>query len=130
MTTQSLTQEQRSHVTAAIEQTLRDECPEIFAGSEAGHLGGWAELKNHIDDLVAIARRTSADRIEPYLAQILEEICGKCAHAFPSGYCPLRDRGLCLLYRQARPILRAIVGALCEIQDPEYGATHGGNSVT
>ena len=125
MTTHPLSAAQKQHVIEAIESTLRHECPELFQGANAGSAGGWPDVVSHVDELVEIVRHSTAARIEPYLAQILEDICARCPQQFPSGYCPLRHTGLCVLYRHAQPIVRAIIGALSEMRDPEFQKAHG-----
>jgi hypothetical protein len=112
MTRAVLSRDDRVRIREAIHRALRQKCPDLFESGAADHAGGLEDLDAHLDDLVAIVQGTTATRIEPYLAQILDEICSKCGHQAPSGYCALRQRELCLLYAQAPAIIRAIASEL------------------
>lgn len=81
---------------------------------------GTALMELHLDGLVDIVRHTTAATIEPYLAQILEDVCAKCAHQAVSGFCPQRTAGSCVVYRYAAPIIRAVSRALLEMGDEEH----------
>ena len=56
--------------------------------------------------------------------QIMDEVCAHCPHQQPSGYCPLRRPGACVLSEHVWPIVEAIGGALRNMEDPEYLANH------
>lgn len=98
-----------------VNEALRQDCPDVLQRSRFVPKGNLTDLDQHLEELVPIVRRTSATRIEPYLAQILDDICTKCPYQQPSAYCPLRHDGNCLLYRCAGPIVAAVRRALCEI---------------
>jgi hypothetical protein len=83
-------------------------------------------MESHLDALVGIVRRSTAQKVEPYLVQILDEICPKCQNQTVSGYCPLRHSGECLVYGQAAVLIKTISRVLGEIPDPHYwGHTPG-----
>lgn len=98
-----------------VHEALRQECPDALERSRFVPKGSLADLDQHLEELVPIVRRSSATRIEPYLAQVLDDICAKCPYQQPSAYCPLRHDGDCILYRCAGPIVAAVRRALREI---------------
>ena len=113
-----LTPDQRERVLAAVYRDLFVSCP---AGKgEVRTPDGAAVIETHLDALVDIVRRTTAEAIEPYLAEFLDDICSKCPHQHVSGYCPQRSAGPCVLFRFAEPIVGAVGRALREIGDEEY----------
>ena len=115
---QPLTPDQRNHILARVYRDLFLYCP---AGEgELRTPAGAAVIETHLDDLVNIVRRSTAATIEPYMAQILDDVCAKCPHQTVSGYCPQRTAGPCVLFRLAGPIVRAIGRTLLEMGDEEY----------
>jgi hypothetical protein len=124
MTHSTLSPSVRNHVLEAVHRVLWQLEPELFDPHHVEHAGELADLDLHIDELIAIVRRSTAVQIEPYLAQILDDICDKCRHQFPSGYCPLRYRNLCVMYRNAPAIIPAVAAALRQVHDEPYRATH------
>src|SRR4051812_9569112 len=91
--------ETRQQVLRAVRRTIdallpRESHPALVAAGNPRSVrsfpGGLRDLDRHVDALIDIVRRSTAGRIEPYLAQILEEICPTCQYQCPSGYCPLR----------------------------------------
>jgi hypothetical protein len=114
--TEVLSDAERRLLLAEVHETLRQECREALRQATAlGAEGSLAELDGHILELVPIVRRSTATRVEPYLAQILDDICAKCPHQDHSEFCALRYCGNCLLYRCAGPIVAAVRRALREI---------------
>src|SRR5688500_5005684 len=117
-TEQPLTQDQRNRILAAVYRDLFVWCP-----PKEGELrtpGGAAVIETHLDELVNIVRRSTASSIEPYLAQILDDICPNCPHITVSGYCPQRADRPCVLFQHAGPIVRAIGRHLMELGDTAY----------
>ena len=115
---------QRSIVLDAVLDAVARASPGAFSQGQRDRPGGAGEIDKHLDALIDIVRRSTATRIEPYLAQILEDICSKCPHQSPSTHCSLRAAGLCQLYRHAATEVSAIAGALKEIRDPDYYEMH------
>ena len=124
MSSQPLTSARRSQVLAKVREALRAAHPELFEDQRLKKPGGIAGVERHLDGLVEIVRRSTADRIEPYLAQIIDQICSHCPNQRVSGHCPLRLSGRCATYRDARIIVNAIAGALRDMLDAEYWANH------
>jgi hypothetical protein len=116
----SLTPQQRTYVIDAVRRALAESHPEIMHEGP----GGANELAGHVDALVEIVRRTTADRVEPYTAQIMDDVCPHCAHQEKSGYCALRAPGpeQCALSRCTMTIVHAIADALRDMGDPVYVA--------
>jgi len=110
----------RMHVREIIQEELRARGADLFGSDEQTT----AMFDRHLDALVDIERRTKSDRIEPYLAQLLDEVCGACPKQDRSGFCPLRYEGTCVIFAHAQPILRCIALALEQIRDPEYLVNH------
>jgi hypothetical protein len=73
-----------------------------------------ARIERDLGKLVEIVRRTNSRRIEPYLAQILDEICPDCSSQCVCGHCTLRHEGQCYLYRHADVLIQAIESALAD----------------
>jgi hypothetical protein len=123
-----LNADQRSKVLAAAQGALQTACAkQLESDTELlDHPRGLVHLEKNLDALIAIARRTTSQRIEPYLVQLLEDICDHCPSSLPTGHCPLRRTGACLLYQNAEPIMKAISGALGEVGDREYLEKHPG----
>lgn len=71
-------------------------------------------IESKLNYLVALVECSTADRIEPYEAQIREVICGKCFVQQPSGFCPQRESGACALARNPRLIVEIIERYLVE----------------
>lgn len=115
-----LTAAERRLLLSEVDEALRQECPDVLERFKSVPAGGLADLHSHLGELVPIVRRSTATRIEPYLAQILDDICAGCPYQQPSAFCPLRHGGNCLLYRCAGPIVAAVRRALREI-DIERG---------
>jgi len=115
-----LTAAERRLLLCEVNEALRLECQDFFEHFKSLPQGGQADLEGHVDELVPIVRRSTATRIEPYLAQFLDDICTKCPHQQPSGHCPLRHEGNCIMFRCAGPIVAATRRALREI-DIERG---------
>lgn len=105
---QTLTPSQRTEILSAVSKAIHCADAERPAGSPADESVVLAEVEKHMDTLVDIVRRSSADQLEPYLAQIQDDICSRCPKQLPSGYCALRSLGECAFYRNARPIIEAI----------------------
>jgi len=126
MTTQApLTAPQRGEILASVYRALSEAAPELFQGPQMVlRPGGPLELPARLDAMVEIVRRTTADRVEPYIAQMLDGICAHCPRQQTSGFCPLRYDKSCVLFRCAGPIVKAIGQALWEMDDPEYLANH------
>lgn len=116
--------EQRQKVLAAVWNVLRAERPHLFEQNRLQQPGGIMSLDAHLDTLVDMCRQMKADRIEPYLARIIDDVCSHCGQQNASGYCALRHSGACVLFSHARMILEIIDGALREMKDPEYLALH------
>ena len=114
-TVSDLTDAERRLLRSEVHEALLQQCPDVLERSTARPAGGLADLDMHLDELVPIVRWSTATRIEPYLAQILDDICAKCPYQQASGYCPPRHEGNCTLYRYAGPIVAAVRRALREI---------------
>jgi nucleotide-binding universal stress UspA family protein len=111
-------------VIRAIERGLRAKCSDVFCAAASEAPGGLFELYSHVDELVQIVRRSTAGEIEPYLAEILEDVCSNCTHQDASGYCPLRKAGRCALYAHAGAVIEAVARALGELHDEPYEGVH------
>ena len=112
----NLTAGERRLLLDEVHEALRHECPGVWDRSESLPQSGLADLDKHVEDLVPIVRRSTATRLEPYLAQILDDICTRCPYQQPSAYCSLRHEGSCMLYRCAGPVIAAVRRALREIE--------------
>ena len=115
--------DQRKLVLQAVEAALRAAEPSLFDPAVSPDGPMWA-VEQHLDTLVAIVRRTTAARIEPYLAQILDDACTHCRHQQPSQFCPLRHEDECALFSHTAVVVDAIAKALKEMGDPEYWFNH------
>jgi hypothetical protein len=125
MTTTTLDAAGRALAMDSVRHALLVVAPEWTRPEEYDRPGGLHDLERKLDALIAIARRTRSDRVEPYLAEILDDVCTHCENQRASAYCPMRHSGNCVLYACAGPIMWAIGGALRRLGDPEYLATHG-----
>lgn len=125
MTATTLDAAGRELVMNSIRHALLVVAPEWTRPEEYNRPGGLHDLEEKLDALIELARRTDSDRVEPYLAQILDDVCPHCKNQRASAYCPLRHSGDCVLYACAGPIMWAIRGALRRLRDPAYLATHG-----
>jgi hypothetical protein len=85
---------------------------------------GAQAVNEYLDELISIARRTTAKRVEPYLAQLLDDVCVHCAYQSNSGYCNLRQSQACTLFSSAERIFRSISRALESAGDEEYLRCH------
>ena len=90
----AINQQLLAQIRSAIE-TAADE-----SGCDARHTlaADLEQIERQLPELLRISRRTSADNIEPYLNQIMEEICSKCPIQQCSGYCPVRNEGGCIFF--------------------------------
>ena len=120
----SLAPTKRAIVLEAANDALACVRPGCFSEGEWSRPGGVVEVDAHLDRLVEIVRRTTATRIEPFQVQILEDICAKCPHQEPCGYCALRGIHRCVLYEGAEALVEAIAEALMEVDDADYFAQH------
>ena len=119
----SLTPDQHERVLTAVHSAVSTAYP--LAEAQARPVGGSETLDTHLDALVNIVRCSTARTIEPYSAQILDDVCAKCTHQTVSGYCPQRAAGPCVVYRFGGPIVTAIQGVLHQIGDEEFIARRG-----
>ena len=119
----ALTADQRDQILTAVHAAVRSS--HSPGEADARPVEGAETIDTHLDALVNIVRRSTAQTIEPYLAQILEDVCCRCRHQSVSGYCPQRAAGPCVVFRFVAPIVRAIQGALHEMGDEEYLANRG-----
>jgi hypothetical protein len=117
---QPLSAEQRYRILAAVYRDLFLSCP--ATAGEWRTREGTAVLETHLDALVDIVRRSTAEAVEPYLAQIHDDVCSKCPYQTVSSYCPQRVARPCIVYRLAQPIVKAIGSALREMGDERYFA--------
>jgi hypothetical protein len=117
-TAQPLSADQRNRILAAVYRELFLSAP--ATAGEWRTREGTAVLEAHLDALVDIVRRSTAGAIEPYLAQIHDDVCSKCPYQSVSGYCPQRTIGPCIVYRFAEPVVRAIGDTLREMGDGQY----------
>ena len=124
MTRQTLEGEPRQKVLAAVWNALRVSRPDLFHLDKLNQPGGVIALDAHLDTLIEMSRTMTADRIEPYLARIIDDVCATCPQQDPSGYCPLRHVNDCVLFSHARLILETIDSVLRDLEDPEYLASH------
>jgi hypothetical protein len=111
-----LTQQQHEAVFDAVLRTLWDVEPDLLDAGRTLDPGGLVELDSHIDDLHAAIHRTAAAG-DLCLAEILDEICSTCRYQYPTGYCPLRQRNLCVLHRHASRIITAVAVATRQSRD-------------
>src|SRR5215207_10100514 len=88
----------RAIVREAAFDALATACPGSFSDDRWRRPGGIVEVEKHLDQLIEIVRRTTAAQIEPYLVQILQDICQTCSHQEASGYCSLRGIRQCTVY--------------------------------
>jgi hypothetical protein len=117
-TAQPLSVDQRNRILVAVYRELF-----LSAAATAGEWRtreGTAVLEAHLDALVDIVRRSTAGAVEPYLAQVYDDVCSKCRYQTVSGYCPQRATGPCIVYRFTEPIVRAIGDTLREMGDEQY----------
>jgi hypothetical protein len=119
-----LTLAQRRQILAEIARAINLDSPSATAVDQVGSGSGLAEIETHLDELVNIVGRSTATTVEPYLAQIFDDICNKCPHQHPSTYCPRRRTGRCQLCRNTAAIVIAVGRALAEMGDPEYAQRH------
>jgi len=124
MTATTLDAAGRQLVMDSIRHALLVVAPEWTRPDDYDRPGGLHDLEQKLDALIEIARRTHTDRVEPYLGEILDDVCSHCQNQRTSAYCPLRHSGNCVLYACAGPIMWAVGGALRRLRDPEYLATH------
>ncbi len=54
-------------------------------------------IVSNLDRIIEIVRSESADRIEPYVARLREQVCRHCGMEDENGRCELRDRVDCCL---------------------------------
>ena len=106
MASEPLQGEQRQKVLAAVWNVLRASRPELFEPQRLNDRGGVMALDAHLDTLVEMSRQMTANRIEPYLARLIDDVCVRCAES------------------HARLILEMIDAALIELGDPAYLASH------
>jgi len=119
----TFTQDERTRMLAAIDRVVQLACPEAFTG-DLCKPGGVGRIANHLDALVEIVRRTTATAAEPYLWQVLEDVCDYCDVQDPSCHCPLRHRNLCVLYKCVPGITQAIAAELIAMNDEAYLRLH------
>jgi hypothetical protein len=117
-----LTPEQRQRVLAEVYRELFVSCP--AREGELRTIQGARLIETHLDALVDMVRRSTATTVEPYLAQVHEDVCSRCTHQDVSGFCAQRVPGPCAVYRFAEPIVRAVGRALAEMGDEQYLAVH------
>ena len=117
---------QRRRVLGAVERKLTRVAPAMAVG-DPEHCGA-SSVDWNLDGIVEIARRTTAERVEPYLTQVLNDVCPGCANQLPSGRCPLREIGQCVLCRYTGVVFGAVREVLEEIGDPAYLARYGGET--
>jgi hypothetical protein len=119
-----LTMGQRSIMLKAVSDAMAAAAPEAFAHTLRGRPGGVDEIASHLDALVAVARRTTSNRIEAFLVGILEEVCPKCPYQYPGGSCELRSSQQCVVYLHAAPLMATVTNVLKEMGDEEYLRHH------
>lgn len=106
--TQPLTAADRSELLGRIQSAVQTAEPEVGADAQQAGPISVEKLSPHLEDMIHITRRSSADRIEPYLAQMMEDICGRCPAQESSGFCPLRESGGCILFSNRRLVIEVI----------------------
>ena len=114
----------RQTALAAVWNVLRARHPELFDSAKLAQSGGITAIDTHLDQLVEMAREMTANRIEPYLARIIDDVCSRCPEQHANGYCPLRHDNSCVLFGEARIIFEVIDSALRNIGDEEYLRRH------
>jgi len=117
----------RHHVFLAVCRVMAEVEPAEFSGDRHSRssIDGLRHVNNHLDALIEVVRNTTADSLEPYVAEIRQDVCSHCRFQYPTGYCPLRGMGSCLINRHADRILPAIARALVELGDEQYLRSHG-----
>ena len=81
-------------------------------------------ISRNLGALVTIVRHTRSKRLEPFLFEILENVCSACPQQSTYGECALRDHSQCPFYRSPGAVIRTIATDLWRIHDREYVATH------
>ena len=123
---QGLTADQRATVLHAVRRRMTRVAPALMTG-EGECFGSASSVDWNLDGIVDIARRTTAERLEPYVTQVLNDVCPGCPNQLPSGRCPLREIEQCVLCRYPGAVFGAVRDVLEEIGDPQYLAGHEGD---
>ena len=129
MSTQTLNPQQRRIVIEAVREQLRTAAPHLFSPDGGDMRGAMDVIVLHLDELIDIVRRSTAQRIEAYDAQLLDEVCPHCPRQQPNQRCALREAGECALFRYIDAVVVSIGAALKEIGDVEYWFNHPVGSV-
>jgi hypothetical protein len=124
---QPLPPEQRQLVLAAVWNALRRLEPRLFDDERVRAPSGILALDTYLDNLVDMSRHMAADRIEPFLAAIVEDICAECPRQDATAHCPLRRQDQCVIFTHARSIIEAIDRTLHQLGDPVYLAARQRN---
>ncbi|HEY8747636.1 MAG TPA: hypothetical protein VIM11_06670 [Tepidisphaeraceae bacterium] len=109
-----LNEAERRLLLAEVHESLRNDGTDVLLRAKA-QPGGLAQLDHHVNELIPIVRRSTATRLEPYLAQILDDICTRCPLQEPSAFCALRHEGTCIFFKRAGTIVAAVRRALREV---------------
>ena len=110
----NLNEAERRLLLAEVNEALRNDGADVLLRAKA-QPDGLAQLDHHVDELIAIVRRSTATKVEPYLAQIMDDICTRCPKQEPSAFCALRHEGTCIFFKHAGTIVAAVRRALREI---------------
>ena len=111
-----LTEAEKQRVLLEIYSRIGRISPREVTVAQLSAGGGLLDLERHLDEIVDVVHRSTADHIEPYLLQFHEEVCTRCPHQEPSLYCPLRSAAECALFRHPRTVVSAVRDALREIE--------------
>src|SRR5690349_6668399 len=112
MNTHPLNVQDRTRMMSAIREALKPAEAGKFQSEVWLRSQSLWPVEKHLDALVEIVRRSTAQNIEPYLAQVLNEVCSTCPLSQPSMFCQKRYEGDCILFRNARAIFSTIAAVL------------------
>ncbi len=110
-----LSSAQRGKLISDLTEMFQSVDPDVVAKAESANRCGIAEVHAHLEPLVAIVLRTTADQIEPYLYQVMEDICSRCSYCEPSSYCPVRWEGRCVFFQHMMAMVPRVKQSLAKM---------------
>lgn len=111
-----LTDAEKQYVLLRIYSQLGRLSPEVVSPKQAKTDGGLQNLEQHLDEIIDVVHRSSANHIEPYIAQFFDDVCARCPHQEPCGHCPLRSAASCVLFRFPQTIVAAVQDGLRSVE--------------